>query len=269
VITNNAITPSWSETSPFTRTAATEEEAGSVKGVIVLTLGATTANVDVDLVIPALPPTLKPGDLVWAPNLAGATSTGTGRNPVYDANGNGLGLITSSSADGVISITTSGSLSFVNTHTSNHLRLQSVIAGSNANSAVDYGFLPIAGATYRIVVNASTAEGENTPPAALSFFSTAIGNQSTVIAAPGTTRFEHIFTYNFPIASDPNGNIAFGINTMLASGEGPLYFSDIRVYYEGIFDTLTSPTTSLAPISLRRLGQESAFPHLHRFYCIM
>jgi hypothetical protein len=167
----------------------------------------------------------------WTPNLVGATSTGAARNPVSNG-GNALGIITSSGADGCISVTAGGALHFRNMHANNNLRLQIIAAGSNANSAVGHGFTPILGNRYLLTVDAATTDGGSTPPAALRFRPGAAGGVSEtgdVTAAAGTTTFTHEFTYDGTVSD--NGTVVVAIDSRLAgnNADGPIFFSNISI----------------------------------------
>ncbi|MCL2048593.1 MAG: dockerin type I repeat-containing protein [Defluviitaleaceae bacterium] len=165
-------------------------------------------------------------DLVWTYDLAGgSTPSGSNRNAVSNAAGETVGIITSSSVTGAITVLPDGTIEFNNTG-SNNLRMQFMIRGTGNFSAA--GFMPNVNSRYILAFNASTDLAGTTPPASLLVRPPGSGDGVAVSPVSGI-RYEYEFLYTGTTLSD-NGNVFAAIDSRLPAGTGPLYFSNIQFY---------------------------------------
>jgi len=207
--------------------------SGAVAGTAVLQYNPY-AVVVVNRVIPALQLQRNPGDEVWRPNFVGATvlnpATGTGRQPITNALGQRVGIITSSgnAAEHGFAIV-DDRLQMINGGTNHRLNVIVASTGAQEHSSVEAGFTPREGGVYRLVFDATrTLTGGDV----LLRIRENDGNQGADVTG---TSFSHRFTFSETLRTAlADNDPTHGIAAIAIDLRGPIsttaYFSNMRIY---------------------------------------
>ncbi|MCL2577734.1 MAG: metallophosphoesterase [Defluviitaleaceae bacterium] len=168
----------------------------------------------------------EPGDLVWEPNLVGATAATSGRNYVTNAAGQTLGFILSSSRTPPAGFTIVEDSILRHQSGGGGERMNIIVRGTGTGNPSVAGFAPVNGKHYRVTFNATDDAGA--PVASLVFRPNDVATGAVEPVAG--SQFSFSFTYDEATASNDGTHGRIAIAVVTGNAGTVVRYSNFRIY---------------------------------------